>query len=378
MKNKMKLSIKWPLIILLVFTGVFLNSVKIIPDINSLLLAINIIIFGLAGVLLLISLLGPLIFIIINLKMAFKWKLIISVMIISILLYFLIIAYNIVKRENNNLLFNIFLIFIVSSYFFLLIYKIGYLVTQNLSQLMKGLSHLKTGNLDFPIELHSQDELQTLADAFNNMRMEMKETRIQIDDYTKSLEYQVEARNIELKESLTIQYELNNRLITYSDTINKKNITIENDIKMAKKIQSYFIPSKSVTHDIAFLYKSMENLGGDFFDFIKFANPDLLGIFICDVSGHGVSAAFITAMVKSNLLQYAPYLSNPSALLDFMNINLIKQTMGNFLTAFYGIFNFKTKEFVYSNAGHNLPFIINKNGIKQFPSGFSSLPLAVL
>ena len=42
----------------------------------------------------------------------------------------------------------------------------------------------------------------------------------------------------------------------------------------------------------------MDQVGGDFFDFVRFKNSELIGIFISDVSGHGVPAALITSMIK--------------------------------------------------------------------------------
>jgi sigma-B regulation protein RsbU (phosphoserine phosphatase) len=41
------------------------------------------------------------------------------------------------------------------------------------------------------------------------------------------------------------------------------------------------------------LYKPMEMVGGDFYDFIKFRDNRKIGIFLSDVSGHGLAAAFI-------------------------------------------------------------------------------------
>ena len=109
------------------------------------------------------------------------------------------------------------------------------------------------------------------------------------------------------------------------------------------------------------MYKPMEKIGGDFYDFLEFRDSDNIGIFISDVSGHGVPAAFITSMVKTIILQSGTRKQNPSELLQYMNTILQKHTAGKFVTAFYGIYNPSDRTLFYSNAGHNQPYVIHKD-----------------
>ncbi|MEI7652004.1 MAG: DUF1501 domain-containing protein, partial [Verrucomicrobiota bacterium] len=89
----------------------------------------------------------------------------------------------------------------------------------------------------------------------------------------------------------------------------------------------------------ATLDNRMEEVGGDFYDFINFRDSEKIGIFISDVSGHGVPAAFITSMIKTTILQSGERKENPAELLTYINDLLHNQTGGNFITTFYGIFN---------------------------------------
>ena len=113
----------------------------------------------------------------------------------------------------------------------------------------------------------------------------------------------------------------------------------------------------------------MEEVGGDFYDFITFADSKKIGVFLSDVSGHGVPAAFITSMIKTILLQAGSRLGDPAALLLYMNGVLRGQTAGNFVTAFYGIYNPDTRSLLYSNAGHNQPYVINRDRVFQLQGG---------
>jgi len=49
----------------------------------------------------------------------------------------------------------------------------------------------------------------------------------------------------------------------------------------------------------------------------------------------------------------------PAQLLQYLNENLQEQTSGNFVTAFYGVYNIETRTFRYARAGHNFPFLID-------------------
>lgn len=160
--------------------------------------------------------------------------------------------------------------------------------------------------------------------------------------------------------------------------LKQHNDILEKELDMAKHIQQNLMPSENPNKNISSIYKPMSQLGGDFFDFITFKDSNQIGIFVSDVSGHGVPAAFITSMIKSFLLKAGNYLHNPAELLNYLNELLFSKTAGHFITAFYGIYNMDDQEFIYSNAGHNLPYIIEQNKIDFLPSSNKSLPLAVL
>ncbi|HCL57377.1 MAG TPA: hypothetical protein DHW82_10275 [Spirochaetia bacterium] len=160
--------------------------------------------------------------------------------------------------------------------------------------------------------------------------------------------------------------------------LKQQNDVLAAELNMAKSIQENMMPSKTPNHKISSLYKPMSQLGGDFFDFITFTDSGKFGVFLSDVSGHGVPAAFITSMIKGFLLKAGETLKDPAQLLQYLNENLHNQTSGHFMTAFYGIYDSENKKIIYSNAGHNLPFLIGKDSVCFFSGENKSLPLAVL
>ncbi|HPB81969.1 MAG TPA: PP2C family protein-serine/threonine phosphatase [Spirochaetota bacterium] len=173
--------------------------------------------------------------------------------------------------------------------------------------------------------------------------------------YSESLEKTVNERTRELEIERT--------------RLHRRNKIMENEIALARKIQEKLIPDGNPASYISSLYKPMEEVGGDFYDFIKLDDSNRIGIFLSDVSGHGVHAAFITSMIKTILLQAGDRIYDPAGLLLYMNEVLQGQTAGNFVTAFYGIFNPDDSSLYYSNAGHNQPYIITPECVSQLQGG---------
>ena len=118
----------------------------------------------------------------------------------------------------------------------------------------------------------------------------------------------------------------------------------------------------------------MIDVGGDFFDFIvcdKKRNKNL-GILITDASGHGVSAAFITSIVKMAFTsdRVSENLDRPCEVLKIINSMIIDKTANNFVTAIYCCFDIEKKVLKAACAGHNPMYLIRKNKITEIhPKG---------
>lgn len=146
--------------------------------------------------------------------------------------------------------------------------------------------------------------------------------------------------------------------IAVKDQLLKKNEVIEDELNMARKIQMQFIPDRSPSENIAFYYRSMEKVGGDFFDFVD-VDVNKIGVFVSDVSGHGVPAAFVTSIIKTHIQQFARHIYSPADLLFHLNGTLCQMAGDQFVTAFYGVLDLKRLIFSYCNAGHVPPIIVS-------------------
>ncbi len=177
-----------------------------------------------------------------------------------------------------------------------------------------------------------------------------------------TLEQKVEARTRELEDDRNV--------------LREQSLVMDAELKMARSIQRGIIPVKAPFDNIAFYYRPMKRVGGDFFDFIRM-REDKIGILISDVSGHGVPAALITSMLKSFVLQSGERKQDPGLLMAYLNESLINHTSGNFITAFYAIYTPGDRKLVYCNAGHPLPYIISGHGVEAISSINRNPPLAI-
>lgn len=146
----------------------------------------------------------------------------------------------------------------------------------------------------------------------------------------------------------------------------ERNKKMRRDLDVARKIQEKILPEAGNKYnlDIDYVYSPSEMLSGDIFDIFSI-DEDHLGIYIADVSGHGVSASMMTMFIRQSMRSIKDEISSPSKALkelqsQFHKLNL---EVDKYFTIFYGVFNKSTYEFRYSNAGHNcLPMVYSQEG----------------
>ncbi len=166
-------------------------------------------------------------------------------------------------------------------------------------------------------------------------------------------------------------------LETEKNKIKIRNEIYEHELSLAHAIQMQFIPKNSPSPNIAFYYHPLEEVGGDFFDMVRYPNGSI-GIFLSDVSGHGVPAALITSMIKSVTLQFCVLINSPDEFLYLMNDFLFGFTGGNFITAFYGIYDPSEKSLLFSNAGHLPPLLVSHDSVTPLGTDKKGIPLGIM
>ena len=140
-------------------------------------------------------------------------------------------------------------------------------------------------------------------------------------------------------------------------------LSIEDELAVARQIQRSILPSSVPEVDdlrIAAAYHPMAAVAGDFYGFIP-VDQRRAGFLVADVSGHGVPAALIAAMIKVAMQSVASRADDPPEVLRGLNRALTEPLRGQFVTAAYLWIDTETHKALYSAAGHP-PLLRWRNG----------------
>jgi sigma-B regulation protein RsbU (phosphoserine phosphatase) len=180
---------------------------------------------------------------------------------------------------------------------------------------------------------------------------------------------QLEAANLELKESLKL---------------------LEQDQKAGLQLQLKMFPQEPLqVRDYRVTYKLIPSLflSGDFLEYSEYDNAHL-GFYLADVSGHGSSSAFVTALLhhlsvrlvrrheKNRRTQEYP-MGTPAEILAYFNRELLSVGIDKYVTMFLGIINTDTGEMHYSVAGHlPMPILATANDAHYLEG--TGMPLGII
>lgn len=152
----------------------------------------------------------------------------------------------------------------------------------------------------------------------------------------------------------------NSRLL--KESIEKERL--EKELDVAREIQRKILPAESPEHgflNISSVFIPAFEVGGDYFDFFDISS-DKFGFVIADVSGKGISAAFIMAEIKGIFESLAKTIWSPKQILIKAN-EILERTLDrkNFVSAAYGLIDLKEEKLYISRAGH-CPVLLLRDG----------------
>jgi sigma-B regulation protein RsbU (phosphoserine phosphatase) len=156
---------------------------------------------------------------------------------------------------------------------------------------------------------------------------------------------------------------------------------LRKELELAAEMQAILVPHElpvTNTFEISAVYRPHQQVGGDYYDF-AFLNEDEFMFCVADVSGKGVSAAFLMANFQAYLRAIFQYLQLPlEEAVKELNQRVMRSAMGEkFITFFVATYNTSTRMLQYVNCGHNPPVLVNKNDEVRFLSQ-GSIGLGIL
>lgn len=214
-------------------------------------------------------------------------------------------------------------------------FRIIRVITRSVNQLTRGTQRIRNGDFSFRIRTRSGDQLQYLAESFNEMAAGID--RLLIDE--------------------------------------KEKQRLEEELRIARSIQLKLLPAESFHTDefeIAAANIPATEIAGDYFDY--FYQPGkYLSIFVADVSGKGASAAFYMAELKGVINHLQREVMSPAELIgechDSLENSLDKAT---FITMNMALFRIPEKKFRLARAGHTQAIFFNakeKKCRELYPEG---------
>ena len=170
---------------------------------------------------------------------------------------------------------------------------------------------------------------------------------------------------------------LTKEVVEANEELKRKQERLDEDLEAAGGIQRSLLPQDLPdieALDVAWRFMPCERIGGDIFNVLRL-DESHWGIYMLDVSGHGVPSALV-AVSASQILQPQqglllkkavkppPYyeIVSPSEVLNLLDQEYPIERFNKFFTITYLILNVKERHIRYSNAAHPPPILLHRDG----------------
>ena len=167
--------------------------------------------------------------------------------------------------------------------------------------------------------------------------LERKQLQLQLADYA----WQLRSHNESMKAELALARDIQRAYLPLGDT----------------DFPCHNSPNESILR-IHSRFQPAAELGGDFFDILEVSESEI-GIFICDVMGHGVGDGLVAGILRGLIEEARPWAGDAGEFLAELNCGMrtvLRHQHGPiFATAFYLIADLDRHEIRYANAGHPYP-----------------------
>lgn len=220
------------------------------------------------------------------------------------------------------------LVLLVGLFDLVMVTNMGRSITDAIGALRVAARKLEAGDLSHRIEVRGQDDLWSVASAFNRAAEGLEHAR----------------------------------------AVEKENDRLESELELARRIHARLLPAgppEVPGLEIAGSSESAREVGGDYFDHIDLGRGRVL-LVVADVSGKGVPAALLMSGFRASLVSQDLSRAEPARVSERLN-EFLHQSVdpGRFVTAFIGFLDAATGRLVYVNAGHNPPVLLRADGAAE-------------
>ena len=144
---------------------------------------------------------------------------------------------------------------------------------------------------------------------------------------------------------------------------------MKRELELAAEMQAILLPHQLPNNhlfDVSAIYRAHQQVGGDYYDFMDL-NENQVMFCMADVSGKGVSAAFLMANFQAYLRSIFTYRHGDLVeIVRELNSCVMRTALGEkYITLFLGVFTKSSRMLNYINCGHNPPVMVDRNGYTQ-------------
>ncbi len=240
--------------------------------------------------------------------------------------------------------------------------------------LADALSALSRGELDFDVPAGRMHILQSFKNLHANLRhLTWKTQQIAGGDLTQHIDFMggfskaFNSMTQQLKEAFA-------KIDRQNQQLSAANQRMKRDLDAAARVQHTLLPDhlpEVAGLHFAWSYKPCDELAGDALNIVR-VNDDLIGLYLLDVSGHGVPAALLSVTVTRSLHPRAagvasvvagpgdnPDAVDPAQVATRLNALYPMASNGNhYFTMIYGLLDIHTRKFRFTVAGHPGPILV--------------------
>lgn len=188
------------------------------------------------------------------------------------------------------------------------------------------------------------------------------------------LEMLVQQRTAELKDinkkliqEIIVRKQVENELRISETNLRSQNDIMLRELESARLIQKALMPKEVPEFgrlSIDYRYLPLEAVGGDYFSFTPLEEGGL-GVFLGDVTGHGVPAALFLSLVRSiSNKACRKHGMNPGRYIELINNEVYRGMPSYYLTAMYGVFTHAPGDavtFTFARGGHPYPILYRRD-----------------
>jgi sigma-B regulation protein RsbU (phosphoserine phosphatase) len=212
-------------------------------------------------------------------------------------------------------------------------------ITGSIDNIYRGAKNIQNGNFEFRIATSRKDQLDAMADSFNNMSSSIIKLMQQVSE----------------REAL------------------------EKELEIAKEVQIQLFPSRLPVIrrlEMAASCTPARQVSGDYYDFL-WEDDSCLDVVFGDISGKGISAALLMASLQSSirsglttLNEFPDQKARMANVVADVNRRLYQRSSPeSYSTLVLGHFDAESLVFSYCNAGHHPPLIFSNGDVRGLTVG---------